>query len=245
MAILFHSMVDFNMHIPANAIVAVTLMAILSSCLRFASEKYWLTARLWVKVAATLVLGSGLAYLFRQETRRATEYTWLERAERAPAFSKTQVAAWEKAFAAEPGNFETAYAIGEAFRAQSWEGAEDYHEPALKAIQWFDRAAQSNPYHPASFLRWGMCLDWLGRPDEGQLKFDRAMQLDPNGYFTTALMGWHCVQQEDYAAAKVWFERSKRLQYDDNPITDSYLPVVMRKLTETATNSPASSALAL
>src|SRR5262249_2225172 len=38
LAILFHSVVDFNMNIPANAILAVTLMALLSSFLRFTTE---------------------------------------------------------------------------------------------------------------------------------------------------------------------------------------------------------------
>src|SRR5438105_2801025 len=39
-AIMVHSVVDFNMHIPANAILAVALIAILSSHLRFATESY-------------------------------------------------------------------------------------------------------------------------------------------------------------------------------------------------------------
>src|SRR6185312_16304653 len=52
-AILIHSFVDFNMHIPANAILAVTLMALLSSYVRFATERYWFTARLWTKTALT------------------------------------------------------------------------------------------------------------------------------------------------------------------------------------------------
>ncbi len=41
LAILLHSAVDFNMQIPANAILAVALMALLSSHLRFATERYW------------------------------------------------------------------------------------------------------------------------------------------------------------------------------------------------------------
>src|SRR5205085_9120572 len=55
-AILVHSVVDFNMHIPANAILAVTLMALVSSHLRFATESYWFRARLGFKVAATVLV---------------------------------------------------------------------------------------------------------------------------------------------------------------------------------------------
>ncbi len=234
LAILFHSAVDFNMHVPANAILAVSLMAILSSCLRFASERYWFTARVGVKIAATGLLLSGICYLGWQGTRRALEYAWLERAEREPNFSDAQAAALERAFAVEPMNFETAYALGEAFRIQSWEGGDNYAELATKATDWFGRAIKLNPYHSPSFMRQGMCLDWLGRPDEARARFDRAVQLDPNGYFTMAHMGWHYVQVKDYAAAKVWFERSLRLMGRDNTIAESYLQIVNRKLIEGA-----------
>ncbi len=38
-AILLHSFGDFNMHVPANAIVVVTLMVLLSSQWRFVTER--------------------------------------------------------------------------------------------------------------------------------------------------------------------------------------------------------------
>lgn len=234
LAILIHSLLDFNMHIPANAIVAITLMAMLTSCVRFTSERYWFTARMWAKVLCTLVLLSGAGYLAQQEVVRAGEYTWLERADHAPAFSPAQLQAWERAYTVEPNNFETAYTIGEAYRVQSWEGGDDYAELARKAIGWFERAIRLDPYHSSSYMRYGMCLDWLGRLDEGRAKFEKAVDLDPNGYFTTAHMGWHYVQESDYAAARTWFERSKRLQGLDNPVADSYLQIVTRKMLEDA-----------
>ncbi|MCK7478323.1 MAG: O-antigen ligase family protein [Candidatus Moduliflexus flocculans] len=43
LALLLHSVADFNMHIPANAILAVTWMALLSAHLRFATERYWVS----------------------------------------------------------------------------------------------------------------------------------------------------------------------------------------------------------
>jgi O-antigen ligase len=239
LALLVHSTVDFNLHVPANAILAVSLMALLSSCLRFTSEKYWLTARAGVKVVVTLVLLSGAFYLGGQGFRRLTEYAWLARAQNAPGFSAQQISLLEKAFAVEPKNFETAFSIGQAFRVESWEGDNDYKELAGKAMDWFDRAIKLNPYYGYSFMQYGMCLDWLGRFDEGQSYFDRAVLLDPNGYFTAAHMGWHYVQKEDYAAAKTWFERSERLLGGPrNPIANSYLPIVERKLVEIAASRP-------
>ena len=46
LALALHSVVDFNLHIPANAILGVTLLALLSSNLRFATERFWLNLRL-------------------------------------------------------------------------------------------------------------------------------------------------------------------------------------------------------
>ncbi|MGA9777831.1 MAG: O-antigen ligase family protein, partial [Verrucomicrobiia bacterium] len=63
LALAVHSLVDFNLHVPANAILGVTLLALLSSNLRFATERYWLTARLPLKTLTTLVLIAGGAYL--------------------------------------------------------------------------------------------------------------------------------------------------------------------------------------
>jgi tetratricopeptide (TPR) repeat protein len=142
----------------------------------------------------------------------------------------------EKAFAIEPNNFETAYAIGEAYRSKSWEAASDYVEMADRASQWFERSTKLNPYDGYSYMRHGMCLDWVDRSKESEPYFDKAVRLDPNGYFTAANVGWHYVQTGDYAAARSWLERSKRL-HGQNPIADSYLPIVTTKLLQTATNA--------
>ncbi len=234
LAILIHSVVDFNMHIPANAILAISLMAMLSTTWRFATEKYWFTAPLALKVVITIVLLAGLTCLTWQEIRSGKEYRWLGIASHYPAASTEQANALEKAFAAEPNNFETAYAIGEVYRIQSWEGAEGYEDLAGKAMGWFERSIKLNRYDGYSFMRYGMCLDWLGKRAEANTFFDKAVELDPNGYFTAANVGWHYVQTGDYAAARVWFDRSKRLEWNDNAIADAYLPIVNQKLLEGA-----------
>ena len=234
LAILIHSLVDFNMHVPANAILAVTLMALLSSSLRFASEKYWFSARAASKLLATLLLLAGLGYLGWQGVRRTLEYHWQEQARREPETAPGRVAALEKAYALEPMNPATSYDIGEALRLQSWEGNEDYAELATQALQWFDRSRKLNPFDGYNFLRTGMCLDWLGQHAQAAPFYARATALDPNGYFTTAFVGWHYVQVKDYAAAKVWFDRSMHLNWDGNVIAESYLNICDQRLREAA-----------
>jgi O-antigen ligase len=240
LTILLHSIVDFNMHVPANAILAVTLMALVTSCLRFATERHWHTARVLSKVTLTVALAAGLVFLGGQMARAAKECFWLGRAQRVPIYSSAQAAALEKALAAEPMNFETAYALGEVFRVQSMEGATDYLELAGKAMAFYERSMELNPYHGYSWMRYGMCLDWTDRQSEAGRYFDRAAQLDPNGSFTAAHVGWHYVQLENYAAAREWFERSLRLEWRDNLIADSYLKICVQKMLENATNTATS-----
>jgi tetratricopeptide (TPR) repeat protein len=234
-AILVHSVVDFNMHIPANAILAITLMALLSSHLRFATDRYWVTVKPWGKVVASVAVLASLGYLGQQGWRHTNEYVWLQRAAGAPAFSPAQAACLKEAFTAEPMNAETAYAIGDAYRVQSAEGGSNYIELAEEAREWFGRSIKLNPWRGDGYLRYGWCLDWLGRTAESAHYFELASQMEPNGYFVTANIGLHYVQAGDFAAAKPWFERSLNLE-PDNPIARSYLQIVKSRLQEAATN---------
>ncbi len=235
-AILAHSAVDFNLHIPANAILAIVLMALLSSCLRFATERYWVTVKPWGRVFASAMIMAGVGYLGQQGWRRADEYFWLQRADRTPSFSPAQAACLEKAFAAEPENPETAYNIGEAYRIQSSEGGDNYRELATQAMEWYKRNMDLNPWSGYGYSRYGWCLDWLGRLAESPPYFQRAAELEPKGYYMAANIGLHYVQAGDFAAAKTWFERSVNLQGQQNPIAQSYLQIVRGRLLEAATN---------
>ncbi|MEY4386153.1 MAG: hypothetical protein RLY20_1436 [Verrucomicrobiota bacterium] len=236
-ALFIHSATDFNMHIPANAILAVTLLALLASHQRFASERYWTGAGRLLCVAVTVVALAGAAYLLQQGARRANAYVWTERAAKLPVFSAPQAAALEQAFAAEPDNSEIAYQIGESYRVRSWEGGDNYEELARKAMGWFERGMKLNRYDAHGSLRYAMCLDWIGQRDKSWPYYDRAEELDPNGYYTVAHIGWHFVQTEDYAAARPWFERSLRLKWEQNPIAENYLALCNRRLTELANDN--------
>ena len=116
------------------AILAITLMALLSSHLRFVTEGYWVRVSRWAKIAATAVILAGSIYLAQQGWRHAAESGSLSRATRARSFSPEQATLLKQALVAEPMNAETAYALGEAYRIQSLEGGADYRELANAAM---------------------------------------------------------------------------------------------------------------
>jgi O-antigen ligase len=111
LAILVHSFVDFNMHIPANAILAVTLMALVSGHFRFATERNWHTVRLPVRIPANLVLIAGLIFLGRSAWTATVERHWLTVAEAASAGDIKDLASFAEKLR-HPGGGVSAFVIG-------------------------------------------------------------------------------------------------------------------------------------
>ncbi len=235
LAILAHSMVDYNMHVPANAILALLLMAMLTGNLQGSEPQYWCRLGRWGKRALTLGLAVLLLAGGWQGWIGFAEWRWLERADGESQDGRRQIAAWERAFEIEPTNFETAYNLGEAYRLWSWQGAEGYAALAEQAMHWFERSSRLNPFDPYSPMRYGMCLDWLGRHAEAAPFFERAIALDPNGYYVAAHQGWHFFQTGNYAEAKRWFEQSYHLNWWNNSMTTTYFILLDRALREQAT----------
>jgi O-antigen ligase len=236
LAILFHSALDFNMQIPSNAILALTLIALVTTYLRFATESFWFSQKIFGKILLTLIGIAGLIYLGDQGMREMHEQRLLSRAENEKESGERQLKFLENAFALDPKNFETAYKIGEIFRTRSWEGNSGYEAQAEKAMNWFQRSIDLNPYNPFAQLGYGMCLDWTGKTNEATAYFNRAHELDPNGYFTIAHQGWHLFQLGDLAGAKECFNRSEGLH--PTTMAESYVEIIDRKLAEARKPAP-------
>ena len=228
-AILIHAFTDYNMYVPANALVAVTLLALVSGHFRYTTERYWLTLQQPLRIGVSTVLLATIACLGFETIKGSREQIWLTRAREHPYYSAEQIAALEKAFAIEPKNPETAYLIGEGYRMKSWQGGQDYKAAAETAMIWFKRAMVLNPYDPYSQLRYGMCLHWIDNHKAAGPYFSKALQLDPNGFYTRAHVGWHYFQLGEWALSKEWFERSLQMNWYDNPIARSYLDILKNK----------------
>jgi tetratricopeptide (TPR) repeat protein len=201
-----------------------------------------------MKVALGLALAAPLLYVIPQAYRQSQEFVWLKRASQAPAFSSAQVQLLKKANAVEPMNPATTFAIAEIYRQQSQEGGQSYvgqpnvtyRSLAEEAMQWFKRGMALNRYDSRNWSGYGWCLDWLDRQSESPPYFAEAERLDPNNYFNVNYIGLHYLQSGNLAAAKVWFERSTRLEWNANDLARSYLPIIRARLMEGATNDVSS-----
>ncbi|HXG46872.1 MAG TPA: O-antigen ligase family protein [Methylomirabilota bacterium] len=236
LAIALHSLVDFNLHIPSNALLAITLMGLVVHQTQEGRPVEPRGTRGPARAAAIALLGMATVLLTGHALKQSAEVYWLSRAERAD-----DPTPWlEKAARANPGNFETCLRLGEVLRERSWSGPEEDHALAERALDWFRRAALLNPYDPAGRLGAGMCLDWLGRHEEAEREFAEALRLDPHGYYTLARIGWHHVQRRDYTTAIQWLQRSLALRGSGNAVAATYLELARRRLAEgsSPTNLP-------
>lgn len=224
LALLVHSFLDFNMQIPANAIVAVTLMASLTSHLRFATDRYWVTPRWTGRILVTLLACGTFVYLVPRLVDQYREGRLLTRSEE-PNVGIHRVALLRAASVVEPNNAETVAKVGECHRLISWEGEEDWEQQIEEAKRWFERAIALNRFDPFPVARYGMCLDWQKRHEDAERYFDRALALDPNNHYLVMLRGWHEMQKGDFEASKAWFERSWQIKPYDNEFAVKYLAI--------------------
>jgi len=206
-AITLHSFVDFNLHIPSNAMLAATLAALLTAYIRFATERYWVAVRIPVRLFLTVVVCGASGLLIQQAIQQTREHTRLEASRSAESFPK-QVDGLKKALEIEPNNFETAGMLGEIHRRRAMDSNAGRRERSLKkAAVWLKEAIRLNRYDAYSHARLGMALDELGQADKAGENFAEADKLDPYGYLTVANVGWHKMHIGEYAKAKEYFER--------------------------------------
>ena len=182
--------------------------------------------------AGVLLLLGGMSYLSVQAVRLGQEAYHLAEAKSLELEPKGQLAEYKEAHQAEPMNFETALKIGELIRQDAWRGEENYRELAEEALGWFQKAIELNPWDAHGYLKAGMCLHWLGRPEEAEELFNHALKIDPKGTFVLTLYGWHRLQLGDWEGARDYFAEGYSYFREGNAVAKRYLDYVERKLAE-------------
>ena len=231
-ALLLHGLTDFNFHIPANALAAVALMALVTAHWRFATADYRVPLGFAGRGAVTVLGLVGAAWLGQQATLRGIERGLLVQSDDVRGTRASQLALLRQAHALEPMNPQTCFGIGEVLRTEAWERQPGYQETAEEAMTWFERAWQLNPYDGYARLRYGMCLDLLGERRQATRYFLRALELDPNGAFTLTHVGWHYCQLEDWETARRYLEQSAKMGGVDHTTTSIFLQLAKDRIAE-------------
>lgn len=231
LAILFHSVTDFNLHIPGNAVTAMALLAILTSHIRFATERFWVNPGIPGRLIVSIVILGGGGYMGWQFSRLAPETYWLAKFY-APATDEQRLDYLKKAHAAEPKDAAVVVAIGEQLRKKAFDGDEGWEELTRQAIPWFEKGAQLNKWNPFNYTNLGACYDWLREHDKANEFFEKALALDPQGHWVLFWNGWHKLQRGELAEARKFFQDSYNFNWQDNPEAKKYVEIVDSKLAE-------------
>jgi len=232
LAVLVHSAADFNMHIPGNALIAVTLMAILTSHLRFATERFWINPGVVGRLAGTLLLAALMGYFAWQLSRLGPQSYFLRRFYGKPATFEGGIATLKRAFQAEPQDADTPYEIGERLRIKAFDAGDNWEQLTREAISWLERAAQLNRWNSFIYVSLGQCYDWLKEPNKAADYFDKALSLDPKQHYVLYWYGWHRFQVGDLEGAYKYFKESYVFYRDNSPDALKYMKIIETRLAE-------------
>jgi len=233
-AILAHSVVDFNMHVPANAMTAIALISILTCHLRFATEGYWFNPGVVGKIFSTLLLAGIFGYFTVQIARIARE-TYYNRKSEKPLLFAERLEILKKAYSIEPNDPDLIRSIGEILRKKGWEGEDGFEAKLQEALVWFEKGMRLNRWDPYNYAYSGMCYTWLGEKQKASEMFEKSKELDPENYYLLSLYGWHLFQEGKLVEARGYFGKS--LGYfgwsdGKNELARSYIDLIDRKLAE-------------
>jgi O-antigen ligase len=228
-AYLIHSVVDFNMHIPANALIMAFLFGILGTSDPDVSAKQTrplasLFPRLFAGVCAIPIL----AWSWHEIP---AEY-YAERARIAlrDYMPSEAVGFAEKGLLYSQKNYNLHYYRGEAKHLLGIENPDEAQKGELfdSAIESFRQDLELFPQDLRTVLRLAALLDKLRNYDEAEKMLNHAVELDPNFGNVYAYYGLHYQLQD--MPKEAWRLYTKALKLGPNPIAMEGLPRVEKEL---------------
>lgn len=225
-SLLFHSFVDFNLHIPANAVLAVGIMAIVLGIGHSREAEASVRLGMGGRVVLTLVALAGAIWVGKESAAKYREGRLITASNHPDLKALDEIRMLRQLQALEPGNPVTAYRLGEGLRQVAWEKPGDWYPLTLEAEKWLEKAMKLDPNDSSAPLRYGMCRDLRRDYATATGYFLKAIELDPNGAVVMAWTGWHYLQIDDYKKAREYLEKSLRLNWWSNEFASEQLEIV-------------------
>lgn len=219
-ALLVHSWFDFNMHIPANALLLVTIMgftvAMEDGHSRFKRVemkpplKYALATLLFLFFLAGGWLG-GRTFLADRDTYKGNNARL--------SFSYDHALGhYQRAIEVDP-KFAKPYAkMGDIYRTQSYfqirpEWLAKRKKLAQQAIAAYQRSLTLNPYNSDVLVRLARSYELAGDDDAAFKTYQQALAIDPNNAFNHFRVGMFYRNSGDEKRAAEHFEKSRQLNW--------------------------------
>ncbi len=191
-ALLAHSAVDFNLHIPANAVLFFTVTTLplainLRPPLSIAVPRAALPA-------ALLALAAAGAYAFGA-LRLGAGNAFYEKAERNRQFLGPEevIALCYRALQIEPRHDRAAELLGDYLRGQAVRAPSprDRHDKAMEALDYYNRARRNNPWSVQTLSKIALTHEVLRRYPEAYLLYRQALAIEPYNRTVHRMLGDH------------------------------------------------------
>lgn len=207
-ALAFHCLVDFNLHVPAIAMLAALLAALLASNIRFATERFWLSSRPWNRILLTVAGLAALCWLTPTVVRAGRERFYLNRVANASTINNRLIEDLQAAVRFAPDNPRSAYEIGENLRRASFTGSSGWQAQAKLATQWLARSSVLDPHNARTFLDLARARHWLDDTNGAAADFDLAQKLGPKDVNLANFVAWNWLERGRTNEAKALLKDS-------------------------------------
>lgn len=214
-AMAVHETVDFNLHIPACALVFFTLIGMGISCtyLQRSRSRYWLSSAPLLIIASLFMLTT-IAPLVVQ-TWNGQRIAKLSESELLQLSFDEVVQRAELLFAADPGAADSLEELADALRVMAARQHQELQSKgsrflsqhrsvdmiAQKAIEIYDRIYESNPLDDTLLIKKAMTYDAIGNYTNASLFYAHALSLRPHSSNFHFAVGHHYLLQRRYYEA--------------------------------------------
>ncbi len=222
-ALAFHSLVEFNLHVPAIALTAAVLVGLLAANVRHATERFWLGSGLWSRLLISVAGVAALVWLVPTTYRAAAESYHLNRAAGAKSITIGLMQDLEEASKYQPDNPRTAYELGDNLRRLSAQGRSDWEKEGKTAVQWLEYSAKLDPFNARTLISLGRTRHWLNDTNAAAANFDQALKLGPNDVTVNNYVAWNYLTRGRTNEAEALLKQSREWNPWNNWMALHYL----------------------
>ncbi|MDB6172425.1 MAG: O-antigen polymerase [Chthoniobacteraceae bacterium] len=213
-AYVVHSVVDFNLHIPANALVMAMVFGIVANPgVTQASSKWSAKVGEWTIKIALFAIGMFVLVYGVPLIRGEWYAEFTRRALLSYQLAETRALAGE-AIKLDPSNPEVYFYAGEAAREMANNQTGDVPALQEEAIGMFKRGLELFPDDSRTMVKLAEAYDQAKRFDEAEEILARAYEIDPNSLYVHAYYGMHYRDQGLILEAANEFQIAKELDRD-------------------------------
>lgn len=216
-SILVHSWMDFNMHIPANALLLVTIMGMTMGIEVKGQERTRLKMNLVARIplAVSLLFFAFAAVWYGVPTVLANRFNSLGLASKEVLYWDDALDYFRRAISydskfPDPHNW-----MGDIFSKQAVFRRDAAREDAVRqAVDAFRQSLELNPRQTDIWLRLAFAYQLAGKNDEALAAYHKAIELDPNDSFVWLRLGTFYRHIGDIPRAREAIKKSYDLRPD-------------------------------